>query len=325
MTIRLLLSPIARERLGELVKQVAKRYDESIEFVDASSREIDIAFITRDITGRSTKHKVLADTQAYYDALLHSPTISWVHIHSAGVDRPVYQTLLQRGVPVTPSAGINATEVAQAVLGGILSLAKKFPQLARAQRAHTWAPTLGADLPRQLAGQTVLIVGWGPIGQQIARYLGMLELKVVVVRHDASKKAENYETIAYSDVNSALPRADWVVLCCPLSPATRHLIGAQQLSLMPSHSHLINVSRGETIDELSLEQALIENKIAGAFLDVFAHEPLDPSSRLWDLENVILTPHCAGFSDGNEAKVDELFLQDLDERLMDGLGKSGQK
>jgi phosphoglycerate dehydrogenase-like enzyme len=323
MMIRLLLSPLARERLSARVEAIAKEHDVEIVFVEPSARNVDIAFITRDITGRSTKHKVLADTQAYYDALLHSPTISWVHIHSAGVDRPVYQALLERGVTVTPSAGINAKEVAQTVLGGILSLARKFPQLARAQRTHTWAPTLGADIPRQLAGQTALVVGWGPIGQQIAGYLTMLEFKVVVVRHDASKKAANYETVAYEQINSALPRADWVVLCCPLSPATRHLIGAKQIGLMPTHSHLINVSRGETIDEPVLEAALLEKRIAGAFLDVFAHEPLSPNSPIWDMENVMVTPHSAGFSDGNEAKVDELFLRLLGARLVDGIRTLG--
>jgi D-2-hydroxyacid dehydrogenase (NADP+) len=323
MMIRLLLSPHARERLSARIEAIAKEHDVEIVFVEPSARNVDIAFITRDITGRSTKHKVLADTQAYYDALLHSPTISWVHIHSAGVDRPVYLSLLERGVVVTPSAGINAKEVAQTVLGGILSLARKFPQLARAQRTHTWAPTLGADIPRQLAGQTALVVGWGPIGQQIAGYLTMLEFKVVVVRHDASKKAANYETVAYEQINSALPRADWVVLCCPLSPATRHLIGAKQIGLMPTHSYLINVSRGETIDEPVLEAALLEKRIAGAFLDVFAHEPLSPDSPIWEMENVMVTPHSAGFSDGNEAKVDELFLRLLGARLVDGIRTLG--
>jgi D-2-hydroxyacid dehydrogenase (NADP+) len=323
MTTRLLLSPIARQRLNGAILAVANHYDESIDFVDASYREVDIAFITRDITGRSTKHKVLADTQAYYDALLHSSTISWVHIHSAGVDRPVYQTLLERGVAVTPSAGINAKEVAQAALGGILSLAKKFPRLARAQRLHTWAPTLGVDLPRQLAGQTAVIVGWGPIAQQLALYLQILDLNVVVVRHDALKNAGQYETFDYSHINSVLPRADWLVLCCPLSAATRHLIGAEQLSLMSPHSHLLNVSRGEVVDEPMLIAALNDKRIAGAFLDVFAHEPLNQISPLWDMENVIVTPHSAGFSDGNEAKVDELFLRYLDERLRAGSRKSG--
>jgi D-2-hydroxyacid dehydrogenase (NADP+) len=325
MTIRLLLSPIARERLGEVVHIVAKRHDETVEFVDASSREVDIAFITRDITGRSTKHKVLVETQAYYDALLYSPANSWVHIHSAGVDRPVYQTLLERGVSVTPSAGINAKEVAQTALGGILSLARKFPQLSRSQHLHTWAPTLGAALPRQLVGQTALVVGWGPIAQQLAQYLQIFEVNVVVVRHDASKQAGEYETVDYAQINSVLPRADWLVLCCPLSAATRNLIGAEQLNLMPTHSHLLNVSRGEVVDEPMLIAALNEKRIAGAFLDVFAHEPLDQSSPLWDMENVIVTPHSAGFSDANEAKVDELFLRHLDARLAAGFRKSAQK
>jgi D-2-hydroxyacid dehydrogenase (NADP+) len=322
MMIRLLLSPVARERLSARVAAIAQEHDLEIVFVEPSARDVDIAFITRDITGLSTKHRVLPETKAYYDALLQSPTLRWVHIHSAGVDRPVYQELIAKGVPVTPSEGINAKEVAQSVLGGVLALAKKFPKLSVAQRAHHWAPTLGADLPRQLAGQTALVVGWGPIGQQLAKYLQMLDLTIVVVRHDASKPAGEHETIAYGQINSVLPRTDWLVLCCPLTEVTRQLIGIEQLKLMPSHSHLLNVSRGEVIDEPMLEAALVEKRIAGAFLDVFAHEPLSPTSPLWDMDNVIVTPHSAGFSDGNAAKVDELFFQLLSTKLIAGFARS---
>jgi D-2-hydroxyacid dehydrogenase (NADP+) len=325
MMIRLLLSPIARERLSTRVEAIVKAHNVEIVVVEPSARDVDIAFITRDITGLSTKHRVLPETKAYYDALLQSPALRWVHIHSAGVDRPVYQELIARGVPVTPSEGINAREVAQSVLGGVLALAKKFPKLSKAQRAHHWAPTLGADLPRQLVGQTAVVVGWGPIGQQLATYLQMLDLKIVVVRNDASKQADEYETITYGQINSVLPRTDWLVLCCPLTEVTRRLIGTEQLKLMPSHSHLLNVSRGEVIDEPMLEAALVEKRIAGAFLDVFAHEPLSPTSPLWDMENVIVTPHSAGFSDGNAAKVDELFLRHLDQKLFAEFRKSDQK
>jgi D-2-hydroxyacid dehydrogenase (NADP+) len=320
MTIRLLLSPIARDRLAERIQALAKQHGAGIEFVDPISRQVDVAFISRDITGRSTKHEVLPETQRYFDALLHSPTITWVHIHSAGIDRPVYLKLLERGVSVTPSTGVNSKEVAQSVLGGVLSLARKFPQLAKAQKSHVWAPTLGADLPRQVFGQTVVIVGWGAIGQQIAQYLSMLDMNIIVVRHDASRKAGTYETIEYQNINKILPRADWLVLCCPLTDQTRYLIGAEQLRLMPVHSHIVNVSRGDTINELELEIALLEKRIAGAFLDVFSHEPLNPSSRLWDMENVIVTPHSAGFSDGNEARVDELFCQLLETQLQQKAG-----
>jgi D-2-hydroxyacid dehydrogenase (NADP+) len=315
MTIKLLLSTSTRERLEKQINAIAKRHNNTILYVDESSREFEMAFISREITGLSTKHKVLPATQAFYDALLQSRTLHWVHIHAAGVDRPVYQKLLARGVQVTPSTGTNAKEVAQSALGGLLALARKFPQFAQAQRRHVWAPTFGVDLPRQLAGQTVLIVGWGAIGQQLAKYLSMLELNIVVVRHKVLSKAEEYETVDYKSINAVLPRANWVVLCCPLTDATRHLISSEQLSLMPRHSHLINVSRGEVIDEPMLENALLQGRIAGAFLDVFAYEPLSPSSRLWDIDNVIITPHNAGFSDANGERVDDIFLQQLESRL----------
>jgi phosphoglycerate dehydrogenase-like enzyme len=315
MTLKLLLSPIATERLRKRIDEIAQRHRQDVTYVDVNSRDFEVALITREITGLSTKHQVLPATQRYYDALLESPSLRWVHIHAAGVDRPVYQQLMARGVRVTPSAGTNAKEVAQTALGGILALARKFPKLAAAQRLRLWAPTMGEDLPRQLAGQTALVIGWGPIGQQLAKYLNVLDVNVIIARHDASKKADDFDTVGYVEINGVLPKVDWVVLCCPLTDVTRCLIGEEQLRLMPRHSHLVNVSRGEIVDERTLEDALLEKQIAGAFLDVFAHEPLHESSPLWDIENVIITPHNAGFSDGNAVRVDEIFLQLLETRL----------
>jgi phosphoglycerate dehydrogenase-like enzyme len=166
-------------------------------------------------------------------------------------------------------------------------------------------------LPRDLAGQTAVIIGWGPIGQQIAASLRLLGLRLAVVRSSADPAAADVETLAFEEIGRVLPRADWLLLACPLTSRTRGLIDASAISRLPDGAHLINVARGELVDEPALIEALAGGKLGGAFLDVFAHEPLPPESPLWSFDNVIATPHSAGFSDGNAARVTELFIDNL--------------
>ena len=117
--------------------------------------------------------------------------------------------------------------------------------------------------------------------------------------------------MAFEQIARVLPRADWLVLACPLTARTRELIDARALSLLPAGAHLVNVARGEVVDEAALVDALSSHRLAGAFLDVFAHEPLPADSPLWRMENVIVTPHSAGHSDGNGARVLAIFLDNL--------------
>ncbi|TWG87238.1 phosphoglycerate dehydrogenase-like enzyme [Cupriavidus gilardii J11] len=275
--------------------------------------DADIAFVSRDVTGLSTKHELQPATARFYNAMLQAPSLRWVHVHSAGADRPVYVRLRERGVTVTTSSGANAAVVAQTALAGLLALARQFPQLMAAQRERRWAPLIGSGLPRDLDGQTATIVGWGPIGQQIGAVLKVLGLKVVVVRQSAAQAGPDYETTTFAGLADVLPRTDWLVLACPLTDDTRGLIDAAALARLPGGARLVNVSRGEVVDEAALIAALRDGQLAGAYLDVYAHEPLPVDSPLWDMPNVIATPHSAGFSDGNAARVVQMFLTRLRE------------
>jgi phosphoglycerate dehydrogenase-like enzyme len=306
--LRLLLSDPARERLGTRLGAavVPLSLDEA-----AAGAPFDLAFVSRDVTGLSTKHQVLPGTQRFYDALLASSALRWVHVHSAGADRPVFLELRARGVQVTTSAGTNAAVVAQTALAGVLALARQFPRLLAAQREARWAPLIGSGLPRDLAGQTAVIVGWGAIGRQLGAWLAALGLHVVAVRRERAGPVGGVETVAYDDLPAVLPRADWLVLACPLTERTHGLVDAAALARLPPGAHLVNVARGEVVDEPALIAALRGGRLAGAFLDVFAHEPLPADSPLWHLPNVIATPHSAGFSDGNAARVEALFLSKL--------------
>lgn len=284
----------------------------SIEAAVASGRsDLDLAFISREVTGLSTKHELAPALRACYEVLRRSAGLRWVHIHSAGADRDIYVELRARGVSVTTSSGANAEVVAQTALAGLLALARRLPQLMAAQRAHRWAPLLGDRLPRDLAGQTAVIVGWGPIGQRIGTFLRLLGLRLIVVRTQAGPAQDGVEMVGFEDFRSVLPRADWLLLACPLTDQTRHLVDARALAALPAGAGLINVARGEVVAQADLIAALQAGHLGGAFLDVFEHEPLAADSPLWDLPNVMATPHSAGHSDGNEARVAALFLDNL--------------
>jgi phosphoglycerate dehydrogenase-like enzyme len=229
-----------------------------------------------------------------------------VHVHSAGADRPIFPELLLRGVKVTTSSGASAPIVAHSALGGLLALARRFPELFDAQRQHAWRPQL-SHAPRDLRGQTALVVGYGPIGQRLCRLLEALEMKVITVR----RKRTSEDSISFDQLDDYLPRADWLILACPLTNVTERLIDARRLALLPDGAHLLNVARGEVVVEADLIAALQRQKLAGAYLDVFEREPLNGVSPLWDLPNVIVSPHSAGHSSGNYDAVARIWLDNL--------------
>lgn len=315
--LRILLSRKAYDRIGAAIGEVlADRPYEPVFAEPVHGNEpgnVDLAFISRDVTGLSTKHVIHESLEAFYVSLRASPDLRWVHVHSAGADRPIFRELQARSVSVTVSSGASAEVVAQTALAGMLALARQFPQLFDAQRKHVWAPLLGKALPRDLAGQTAIIVGWGPIGRRIAGFVQMLGLNVIVARNSQAPAAAGIETVGYDGLAPVAGKADWLILACPLSERTRRLVDARLLASLKPRARLINVARGEIVVEQDLADALRSGVLSGAYLDVFEHEPLGAESPLWDLESVIVTPHSAGHSDGNEARVDRIFLDYLHE------------
>ncbi|MES3003029.1 MAG: D-2-hydroxyacid dehydrogenase [Pseudomonadota bacterium] len=319
-TLRILLSRDSAGKLADDIRKVmgARRY--VLVFPDESAAtSADIAFVSRDVTGLSTKHDIKPDTQRFYDALRDAQNLRWVHTPAAGVDRPIYEVLGKRGVVVTASSGVNAPVVAHSATLGLLALARRWPLLLDAQRRHEWFPVYAKALPHDIRGQTAVIVGWGPVGQQIGRLLQALGLNLAVARRSGEPVADDVPTASYSGLRELLPRADWLLLACPLSDETHHLVGREEFAMLPAQCGLVNVARGDVVDEQAMIDVLREGRIAGAYLDVFAHEPLHRDSPLWDMPNVIVTPHMAGMSDANEPNVARLFLKNLEAFLTGSL------
>ena len=280
---------------------------------EASAGDFDVAFVSRDVTGRSTKTELEPGTRAFHDALRGAASLRWVQIHSAGADRPIYPELQARGVAVCTGSGANAAVVAQSALAGLLALARKFPTLMEQQRQREWKSLLHAP-PRDLEGQVAAILGWGPIAQSLAAWLEALGLTIRVVRNSGTPAA-GYPTFAYQHIDEAARDADWLLIACPLSDRTHRLVDAEVIAALAPGARIVNVGRGEVVHEAAMVDALRAGRLGGAYLDVFEQEPLPHSSPLWALPDVIVTPHTAGSSDGNERRLAAMFLDNLGRHL----------
>jgi phosphoglycerate dehydrogenase-like enzyme len=270
-----------------------------------------VAFLSRDITGNSGKTELDDTLVRFYEIIRGSPRLQWLQMAAAGADRPIYAEMRRRNVAVTTGSGSNAVPVAQMAFTGLLALARQLPRLMDAQRRKSWEPLFGPQMPRVLKGQTAVVVGLGPIGLEIARLLRALDVRIIGLRrrHEACSAVD--ETFTFKDLSNVLPRADWVLLACPLTDETRGMINARTIELLPRGAHVVNVARGEVIREADLVEPLRSGRLAGACLDVLEKEPLSPESPLWDLPNLIITPHTASHTTGHYAAVGDIFLDNL--------------
>jgi D-2-hydroxyacid dehydrogenase (NADP+) len=254
-------------------------------------------------------------TRAFLGGALRAPLLRWIQLPNAGVDHPVFARLLERGVRLATASGAAAEPIAQTVVGAMLALARGFPAWADAQRRHAWEPRNLAALPQDLRGQTAVVFGLGAIGREVARLARALGLRVIGVRRRAATAVASDEVDELhppSALDALLPRADWLVLTAPLTADTRDLFDGARLALLPRGARVLNVSRGEVIDEAALVAALREGRLGGAYLDVFREEPLPASSPLWDLPNVIVSPHDSSPSAGNVERQTDILIRNLE-------------
>jgi phosphoglycerate dehydrogenase-like enzyme len=255
-------------------------------------------------------------TRRFLGSALRAPNLQWMHLPNAGIDHPVFGRLLDQGVRLTTSSGATAEPIAHSAIAAVLALARGFPRWSAAQRRHEWAPHRLHDTPCDLRGQTMVIVGVGAIGNEIARLSHALGLHVIGVRRRTRTEGDHADEMhPPAALHDVLRRANWLVLACPLTSETRDLIDAAALARLPATAHVINVARGRIVDEPALIAALQNGRLAGAYLDVFAEEPLPADSPLWELPNVIISPHDSAASTGNSVRVSELFLRNLDRWL----------
>lgn len=278
----------------------------------AALKNVRCAFLSTDLMRASNKQKPNEYLAAFGAAVASAPLLSWLHTCSSGSDRPMLQDAMHRGVVVTTSAGANSVAVAHSAIAGMLSLARGIPAWVRNQDVGHWASASAASAPRDIAGQHAVVVGLGHVGSEVARVCGALRMRVTGVRARAGLASEYCESVVtYDGLSSVLGKADWVFLCCPLTPATHGMASRSFLELLPPGASLVNVGRGELAVEEDVFDALQSGRLAGVYSDVFAQEPLPADSPWWKLRNVLLSPHVAGLSRGFAGRTEDMFLANL--------------
>ncbi|XXK35130.1 D-2-hydroxyacid dehydrogenase [Rhodobacteraceae bacterium nBUS_22] len=240
------------------------------------------------------------------DALFGPRGPSWVANGGAGTDH--YGQWDQAKTTVTNAAGVAAGMMAEYIFGGLLHFTLDIPGLQRDKGARVW----NARVVSPLAGKTLLIVGLGHTGQAVAKRAKAFGMTVLGTRARPQRMDHVDEVHAASDLPDLLPRADLIAVSTPLIPATRGLIGAQEIARMKPGVILTDVSRGGVVDQSALHDALITGHVAAAALDVFETEPLPPDSPIWALDNVIVSPHCSSVHAEWEEASFRLFLDNLD-------------
>jgi len=241
--------------------------------------------------------------------------LEWIHSPAAGVGGMLFPALVESGVVMTNSRGISAGTISEHVLAVTLALFRKLRIAFRAQSESEWAQDAVLCPPplRTIAGSRVLVVGLGAIGTATAQAMSALGARVDAVRRASSRpKPAFVDTLAGPEaLLDLLPSADVVVVAAPQTGETRGLIGAGQLAAMRRDAILVNVSRGRLVDEAALARALADGEIGGAALDVFEQEPLPKESPLWSMDNMLITPHMAGFRPDHWDAVVDLFSENL--------------
>ena len=266
---------------------------------EAELASIDMAVFSADLWlgGRSAP---------FMRTLLSAPNAVWLHMFSAGLDDPVFARLAERGLTITHSAGTSATPIAHTVMMNVIALYKGARRWQVAQSERRWASGPTDDVE----GRRMGIVGLGAIGSEVARLAPHFGIEVIGLRRTPTGR-ESCETLSIDRLGELLPTLDILVLAAPLTDETRGIIGAGELALMKPGAHLINVGRGDLVDESALIERLADGHLGGAALDVFAVEPLPSDSPLWDLPNVIVTPHSAGTTPLAADRAAQVFCQNL--------------
>ena len=241
--------------------------------------------------------------------------LRWIHSPAAAVHQLIFPELVNSDIILTNAREVHGPVVAEHVIALIFALAKKIPGSVRLQERHVWGQqVLWDELPRvrEVAGATVGLIGLGAIGRPVAKSAKALGMRVVAGREHPEKGSGGADVVfGPAQIDEVFRQADYVVLAVPVTDGTKGIANMERLALMKSDVCLINVGRGPLVDELALAAALREKKIGGAALDVFPKEPLATDSPLWDVPNLLITPHTAALTDKLWERHYALFSENL--------------
>ncbi|MBD2679789.1 MULTISPECIES: D-2-hydroxyacid dehydrogenase [Nostoc] len=250
----------------------------------------------------------LSKSNVLHKILEAAPALRWHHAPNAGVNHILTPTYLKRDIILTNGAGVHAIPIAEFVITYILAHAKHLPELYSLQAQRYWKRGFAI---KELTDATLLIIGAGGIGQEIAARAKPFGLKIIGSRRHPQELPNFDKVVGADEWRSLLPTVDYVVIATPLTHETKEFIDESVLRSLPPHAYLINIARGGVIDESALIKALTEAWIAGAALDTVTTEPLPPESPLWSLPNIFITPHTSGHSPKSKQRSIALFIYNL--------------
>jgi phosphoglycerate dehydrogenase-like enzyme len=271
---------------------------------------------------------VLFGFRAPDELMRRAPRLKWIQLLSAGADHILKGELAQRSaVAVTTASGIHSTPIAEYTIGSMLAWAHGFHVTMRAQMRHEWRRNREfMDSVDSMRGKTLGVIGYGSIGRETARIAQALGMTVLALKREPHDRGDvGWNPPGVGDPEGKIPshwygphdcegilrESDFVTVTLPMTSQTRSFIGRKEIAAMRPNSYIVNIGRGEVIDQNALIEALQEKRIGGAGLDVFEREPLEPESLLWDLENVNLTPHMSGSFRNYNGACCELFAANL--------------
>ena len=277
-----------------------------------SNIEVDLVSMDKkeEILAKAEAADVIAGQPHLIPSIAKLKNLKWIQSFSAGADAILTPEVVNSNLIVTNVSGIHATPIAEHVLGYILIFTKRFYDTFKKQQEKIWEAN--QDLT-ELREKTVLVVGLGHIGTEIARLANCFGANAVGVKHNLLKNRPDFVSEVYpiDHLDNILPKADFVVLSLPLTPETKHLFDMKKFEKMKKSGVLINIGRGALIKEDDLIEALEQKIIAGAALDVTEEEPLPKKSKLWEMENVVITPHHSGLSEKYMDRAIDLFCINL--------------
>ena len=251
-----------------------------------------------------------------------SSDLKWIQIGAAGIEKSLFKSVLKSKVIITNASGIHASPVSEYAMSVILYFSKMFKDFEIFKNTKKWTQWDIAKKIIQLRGKTIGIIGYGSIGKDIAKKAKVFGMNVIATKRLQKKIDSNKfvdQLIPTSDLKILLNNSDYIVISCPLTPLTNNLISLKELKLMKRSAIIINVARGQIINQEDLIEALENKIISGAALDVFSQEPLEESSRLFDLDNVLISPHISGNYPNYQKDMMDQFANNLNRFF---LGKS---
>ena len=242
-----------------------------------------------------------------YNDIRQFTSLKYIHTTSAGLDHMPMEYIREHNIRLCNAHDVYSVPIAEFVLGGVLQLYKDAPRLRELQRSHVWNK---CSTLRELGGKKVCVIGAGSIGTEIAKRFTAMGCTVTgLCRHPAPK--QHYDAVVHIDaLDEVLPESDVVISAVPLSAETRHLLNGARFARMKDGAVFVNISRGGVVETEALLEALRSKKLFGALIDVFEEEPLPPDSPLWDVENLILTPHSSFAGEYNTQRLFDLLYAD---------------